>query len=272
MATWVKDIVQALKNLGGQATEKNLHEEIRRIRMGSFPNSWKGIINHTLGDYSSDSNFFKGRDYFQKIDHGIWALRDYDATRQKAIPVRRRPQAISPIYQPTESMDEIANALRTIKQYREYEDPDSPSWKEYVAEFFHILGFSTIEKNPRMLTLATLGTNHTPKAVVGYIHSDENFNEILPGLTWESHILYAAFYYSVTWGVLTNGMQIKVINYAHGKAQKTTSWPDFDTVIREEKIDPFISLFKTFSIIKSNQSASAPVPQQGQPPDVSTRL
>ena len=37
MATWVEDIVQALKNLGGQAHRKQILEEVKRIRKEPLP-------------------------------------------------------------------------------------------------------------------------------------------------------------------------------------------------------------------------------------------
>src|SRR5260370_29536020 len=122
-------------------------------------------------------------------------------------------------YLPPESFEEISNILRTIKQYRDYQQPDSPSWKEYVKELFYILGFSTEDINPRLIALNVMGSNHTPKAIVGFVHSGENFEDIVPGLPWESYVFMAANYYKILWGSLKHCLQL-VINHYPGAAVK----------------------------------------------------
>ncbi len=76
MATWVEDIEQALKNLGGQATLSQIYEEVKRIRKDPLPATWKASIRERIEAHSSDSQNFKGKDIFRKVDKGIWALKD----------------------------------------------------------------------------------------------------------------------------------------------------------------------------------------------------
>ena len=76
---------------------------------------------------------------------------------------------------------------------------ESPSWKEYVQEIFHILGFSTEEKAPRLYILKDIGSNIAAKAMVLYILPSENFEHIVPGIDWESHLFFAVNYFHIEW-------------------------------------------------------------------------
>lgn len=254
--TWVEDIIQALKNLGSQATLSQIYEEVRRIRQGPLPKMWQHIIQDTIYQHSSDTQKFQGNDLFRKVDKGVWSIRKQTAVAQSTHPVTMQKDTIPHNYLPPESFEEIANILRTIKQYRDYQNPDSTSWKEYVDELFHILGFSTDEKNSRLMTLNVIGSNHTPRAVVGFIHPDESFEEMVPGLSWESYLLFAANYYQIDWGILTDGLKLKVVHYQDREVKQLTCWPDFDGIVCHEKLDTFCTIYKVFSFIKGNASKS----------------
>jgi len=71
MATWVEDIVQALKNLGGQAHRKQILEEVKRIRKEPLPESIAEVIQRTIQDHSSVQRI-RGNDLFRKV--GNWCL------------------------------------------------------------------------------------------------------------------------------------------------------------------------------------------------------
>lgn len=252
MATWVEDIVQALKNLGGQAHRKQIFAEITRIRKGPLPASLEETVQRVIQDHSSDSNGFRGDDLFKKIGNGVWALRDQSQIIQPSSHIKKQSEFIPSNYLPPESLDDIANLLQTIKQYRDFQHPDSSSWKEYIDEFFHILGFSIDKKNPRLMTLNEMDSSHTPKAIVGFVHPGEDFEEILPGLSWESYLFLAANYYQINWGIITDGLQLKIIHFINGETKQLFNWADFDCIIQNEKIDTFCSVYKIFSFIKGN--------------------
>ena len=258
VVTWVEDIVQALKNLGGRATEAQIQNEVKRIRKGHLPSSWKNIINHRLGDYSSDTSDFKNEDFFQKVDKGVWALRNQNAPPQQIHQTVKQKTTIPRNYLPTEPLEEIENVLRTIKQYRDYQHPDTIAWREYVDEFFHILGFSTENKNSRLMTLSLMGANHTPRVIVCYINPAENFEEITHELTWESYLFFAAHYYQIEWGVLTDGLQLKVIHYKGHEPEQLSYWPDLDSVVKQERLDTFCTIYKVLSYIKHIPGSSSP--------------
>jgi hypothetical protein len=261
MATWIEDIIQALKNLGGQGTNEEIFAEVKRIRKPPLPKTWHAMIIKEIGMRYRDTDYFNGNDLFRKLDRGFWAFRDQAGTTPTPQPTRKpksnlkqNPNPISPL---SESFEEITNILSTIKQYRDYQNPDSASWKEYVKEFFHILGFSTEEITARLFTLNVMGSNHTPKAIVGFIHPGEDFEDIIPGLTWESHLFLAAKNNQIDWGILTNGLQLKVIHYKSSDNQQATFWPDLDGIIQNEKADTFFTIYKVFSYIKGQKDYKA---------------
>lgn len=147
--TWIEDIVRAITNLGGQATLTQIYEEVKRIRQGPLPKMWQHIIQDTIYQHSSDTQKYQGNDLFRKVDKGVWSLQNHVETSQPVLRAPKQKATVPQNYLPPESFEEIANILRTIKQYRDYQHPDSSTWKEYVDEFFHVLGFSTDEKKPK---------------------------------------------------------------------------------------------------------------------------
>lgn len=80
MATWLEDIVEALRALGGSADYEQIYAEVAARRTG-LPATWKQTIQGTIERASSDSkNYRAGRpDLFyavRGIHGGAWGLRD----------------------------------------------------------------------------------------------------------------------------------------------------------------------------------------------------
>lgn len=78
MATWLQDITTSLINLGGIAHYDDLYPEIKRVRGGVFPESWKQIIQRNIQDHSADSNGYRGLDLFYSVNgigSGVWGLK-----------------------------------------------------------------------------------------------------------------------------------------------------------------------------------------------------
>ena len=252
MTTLVEDVRKAINNLGGQATLRQIYGEVELIKDSPLPKSWQANVRQAIETHSSDSHVFQGKDYFRKIRKGIWALRDQEGII-KSLPTKHKNVEKKPkgILIP-ESFETVANYLRTIKEYREYSNPASSAWIEYLQEFFHIIGFSTEKQESRLFFLKNMGGNTTSKAIVVIVLPGEDFEEIIPGLKWETYLLFAANYYQTEWGILFNGLQLKVINYGGGKKQPAHFWPDLDGIIEYEKLDSFFTIYKVFSFIKDH--------------------
>ena len=259
MTTMVDDIIQAFRNLGGQSSLTELYNEIERIRVEPLTTQWKANVRGLLQTYSSDSPRFKGgKDYFYRTNIG-WGFRNnfqehalQEYREHHVIPSRNN--AVS------ETFDAISNTFRTIKEYRDYANPNSSSWKDYIQEFFLLLGFSTEHLDSRLMALKDMGAERI-LALVVYIQPGEDTEQAGSGVTWESYLQFAANYYQVGWGIMTNGVMLKIIRYKSRSTEIYADWPEFDSIIVEEKVDTFFSVHKFFATIKSGKTA-APQPDK----------
>ena len=254
MTSMLEDVVQALKNLGGQAILLEIYNEVQRIRVDPLSKSWQAGIRGTLEVHSPNSNIFNGKDLFRKIGPGTWALTDgsdanyFRSGKQKKIQQKslgrqtREPQPI------TESFEIISNMFRTIREYRDYSNPATPAWQGYIQELFHLMHFDTEKLDERIFALKNMGDKHV-LALVVYVQPGENFEYPLPGLSWESYLKYAANYYKIDWGVLTDGLKIKLFDY-HRSSEPFFFSPDFDGILLQGKLDSFFTVYKQFATIK----------------------
>jgi hypothetical protein len=260
MNEWAVEIVEILKVLGGKAPLKQIYIEFRANHPEHLPSHWHQLIQGTLQKHSSVEGRFDGNHYFYQVEKGVWQLMgdsEVDVSQALlAMPSKHtqkrstRDKAISQIFNTTESFEDIENIRRTIKEYREYYEPKSLSWKNYIHEIFSILGFSVTIINPRLATLNVIGANHKPNALVAFIQPEENFEEAAPGFTWDSHLLFAASFYQLDWGILTDGLQMKVNQYEDHQLKQTHYWPQFDESVCEIQSATFLSMYKVISSIK----------------------
>ena len=161
-----------------------------------------------------------------------------------------------------DSFETIANFLKTIKEYRDYAHPDTPEWREYIHEFFHVLGFRTESIAPRLISLLDIGAQGTPKALVMIIEPGENFDEIIPGLDWLSYLFYAANFQHVNWGFLTNGVELRVFDFRRKDYQKTFFWANLDGIVMDGRLDSFFTIYKIFCYMRGKKGESAPTPRK----------
>jgi len=272
MATLVQDVAQALKNLGGQARLVEIYAEVERIRTVPLPVSWQANIREAIESHSADSMRFRGRDYFRKVDTGVWALRD-GARQPKPMPTPPpyptpqpppKPIGVSPTHPGVNpiSIEQVENCLNTIREYRMYAQPGETSWKEYVEEFFNVLGFSMESLESRLYRLHLIGTQDNAKALVCFVEPGENFNEIVPGLEWEKYMEFAAAYYQLSWGILTNGLELKTIQFEQNAVVQNRHWHNLDGIIQANLVEPFFEMYKFFADL---QGETQPLPQSHAP-------
>ena len=155
-----------------------------------------------------------------------------------------------------DSFETIANFLKTIKEYRDYAHPDTPEWVEYIQEFFHVLGFHTEQIASRLISLNDIGTQNTPKALVMLIAPGENFDEIIPTLDWLSYLFYAANYHHVNWGILTNGIEMRVFDFKRKDYKQTFFLANLDGIVQDGRLDSFFTIYKIFSYMRGRKGES----------------
>lgn len=250
--SWVVDIVQALTNLGGEAHRKEIIEEVKRIRTGPLPLRLEETIQRTIQNNSSDSKGFKGTDLFKKMGNGVWKLRDIGVDIQPLSPSPRKKSGTQSNNRPPESLEEIASILRTIKEYREYYDPKSPNWREYIASLFQILGFSTDNVHPLVMKLHAIGSNEHVKALVWNTYQEDDREVFWLSEEWEKIAVGIAEVNITNWMLVTNGLYLKMIQYKGRKVFKKFFWQEFDTIVCQEQIDTFYQIYKVFALIKAD--------------------
>jgi hypothetical protein len=265
-SSWLEQVVQALNDLGGQATTGQICDQVSRIHPGPLPKSWQSIASLTIYQHSSDTKFFRGKeDLFEKVGKGEWALRDRQPEIEKPLLLQQRKRSTQPGHLHSEPMDEVRSILRTIKEYREFKEPSWPSWKEYVSELFHILGFSTRQVDSRLVTLYRMGSSYPPCAASLFVQPAENFTQMVTGLPWESHLFYAAQYHHAKWGILTNGLSIEVMDFSITNSPPPTRWMEFDKIIQAENVDAFLPIYQAFCEIRDQgPQADVAVPRSRQ--------
>lgn len=252
--SWVVDIVQALTNLGGEAHRKEIIEEVKRIRTEPLPLRLEETIQRTIQNNSSDSKGFKGNDLFQKMGDGFWRLRDQSLASLATSPSPKKKPNVSVHNSPPQSSEEITNILRTIKEYRDYFDPESPNWRDYIAALFQILGFSTKNENIVPMKLHLLGSDDHIVAIVWNMSPGEDPENLWSSTDFENALSIIAESFHTPWVVVTNGVYLKIIQFNRKRVMQRFFWQYFDTVVIQEQFETFNQIFKVISLIKSDSN------------------
>lgn len=295
MATWVEDILQALKDMGGKGSLDEIYDRVALIRKEPMPPTWKSSIRERIEAHSRDSKNFQGKHYFTKLDKGIWALSDFNSTN---IPDQIIEEEIHNLtmennftitenglfmgkellkFSLEDSLESISILFQTIKEYREYADKDNiAAWFEYIHDIFSILGLNMIKISQRLFKLQDMGVDHEPKALVCVVGPYEDYENIAYEVTWESYLLYASKFHKLDWVILTNGLQFKVINYSEDQEKQKFFQMEFDEAIQKGNINSFFTFYKILNVInhfpkKSEPSASSGVNSKTKGNDKDTK-
>lgn len=277
MATWVEDILQALKDLGGKGTLREIYDQVALIRKEPMPITWESSIRERIEAHSEDSKNFRGKHYFTKLGKGVWGLSNFEFSNDLGqINVKEIDTTImennSPITENSlftgkellkfsleDSLESISHLFQTIKEYREYADKDNVAgWFQYIHDIFSILGLNTIKISERLFKLQDLGVDQDPKALVCIVGPYENFEYIAYDVTWESYLLYAAKYHRLDWVILTNGLQFKVINYSDDVEKQKFFQMEFDEVVEKGNINSFFTFYKLLNVINRVSKKNGP--------------
>lgn len=252
--SWVVDIVQALTNLGGEAHRKQVIEEVKRIRTEPLPARLEETVQRTIQSNSSDSKGFQGNDLFQKMGNGIWKLRDQEVSFLENSPSPKKTPNVSVHNSPPQSSEEITNILRTIKEYRDYFDPESPNWSEYVGTLFQIFGFSTKNKSNNFIELRLMGSDDKLLAMAFNPGPDEDSVNFWS--SQENEVIFSglAEVLKTKWVIVTNGHFLKLFQFKGKRVVQRFLWQDFDTIVHQEQLDTFYQIYKVFSLIKSDSN------------------
>ena len=168
MATWVEDILQALKDMGGKGSLNEIYDRVALIRKEPMPPTWKSSVRERIEAHSRDSKNFRGKHYFTILDKGIWALIDFislnvpgqiieeeihNSIMENNSTITENGLFIGKEllkFSLEDSLESISILFQTIKEYREYADKDNiAAWFEYIHDIFSILGLNMIKISKR---------------------------------------------------------------------------------------------------------------------------
>lgn len=82
--TWLVEIIESMKEIGGYGNYKNIYEKIEERGNKDISNrkSWKAAVRAAIETHSSDSDVFNGKDdIFYSVcgkGRGIWGLRNFE--------------------------------------------------------------------------------------------------------------------------------------------------------------------------------------------------
>lgn len=253
-------IIEALKNLGGQGTLKEIHDELERIRTPSRPYYHPQGIRKMLDDNSPDSSNFKGQDYFRKPQIGFYSLTDQTGTRlakpKYSVSGNERKKTKTKSVKKagvSESFETLSNILATIKEYRVYSDPNSSSWEGYIQEFFHLIGFKTTQLGSRFFSLDDIENNNSSLALLSIVKPNEDFENIIDGISWENYILFASKFYRIDWGILTDGFNLKILDCSGTEIRSTFFLSKLDEMVMNNEFETFYTVYKEFSKLRNNE-------------------
>ncbi|MBI9045407.1 MAG: hypothetical protein JEZ06_13030 [Anaerolineaceae bacterium] len=155
------------------------------------------------------------------------------------------------------TIETITSTLNTIKEYRVFTNPNAPSWEGYIQEIFHIFGFRTEKLCDQIIALSEIGSSKTePKVLVGLLKPDEIITDIDSIHLWGTQITKNLEEYNVDWGIITDGLQFKLISLSRKGVRSLYFWVNFSGIIEKERVDSFMTVYKVFTyIISGNRNA-----------------
>ena len=96
MKIWIDYILEAFRNLGGEARLSEIYDEVKKLRLAnsaSLSRTWKATVRREIEQNSSDSEAFVGNrgDLFyapKGKGRGVWALRKRSFNYKKMIIIK----------------------------------------------------------------------------------------------------------------------------------------------------------------------------------------
>lgn len=148
----------------------------------------------------------------------------------------------------TNTYESIQNLFKTIKEYRDYANPnDENSWKGYIIDFFQLLGFTMHQSYERIYTLKSIGSDSISSILIGLSLPQENSIKICNWLDWSYLLKIDADSRNLRWGIWTNGMEIKIFDLTRDDYTDVYCWMNIENIISDGLEDGFYQVHNIFS-------------------------
>jgi len=166
---------------------------------------------------------------------------------------------------PPDSFETIHNMMGTIREYREYAQPNSPSWDKYILDVFNILGFNTKYETKGLISLSEMGGKRSKQAIVELIKLDEKFDDFVPDKGWTITLAFRLLIHEIEgdWVILTNGQKIKIFNFNHNP-KKFYLQVNLEAILKDDNFDDFFDFCNIISLIRGKpiHAIEQPVPKR----------
>jgi hypothetical protein len=142
--TWVEELVEYFRELGGEAHYTDLYRHIESNPRRPLGRSWQAVVRRTIEEHSSDSTIWHKRrlpDLFRSVDglgEGRWALRNPEIARNHLV---LRSNADSP----WNDVEGISYQFgRTVPNWRKVRSGDEALVERIVDGKHYLIGRGTI--------------------------------------------------------------------------------------------------------------------------------
>lgn len=168
--TWVEDVVEYFRELGGEAHYSDLYRHIAQNPRRSLGRSWQAVVRRTIEEHSSDSTIWSKRhlpDLFRSVDGlggGRWALRSLGGAQHHLI-LRSNPGS------PWHDSDGVSYEFgRTVPNWTKVQPGDVALIERIVDGRHFLVGVATI---------GSVNDQHDGRFIANYSEY-QNFTQPVP--------------------------------------------------------------------------------------------
>ncbi len=110
--------------------------------------------------------------------------------------------------------EDVLASLSVMREYREYADTSSlDTWKEkYIHEVISALGFNAQAAGKHITRLYPLGSTEPLVSLCFVVDAKESLDNTLMGRNWMEKTIRALREHGLSWGLLTNGKQWRILH------------------------------------------------------------
>jgi predicted transport protein len=156
------------------------------------------------------------------------------------------------------SFEKILTDMNRIRDHYAHRQDNEDASEAYIQGFFRVLGYQTAKKAPRLLSLTAAHADTSSSVLVLLTTPEESPEQTSHGLSLYTYLFYAANYYQARWGVVTNGHQLRILDFCRSDYQDAFFSADLDGIISNKQLEDFFTIYKIFHYMNSHNDEIAP--------------
>lgn len=149
--------------------------------------------------------------------------------------------------------EEMNTLFFTVKEYREYSSPDSPSWNAFILDIFNVLGFVPTLVSHNLFSISLNGevNNSSVALAIIPIRNNETYKDI-------SQLFPEGDYKQLSkykWLVVSDGLTFEFFDLQVENSSLLLS-VDLEKILTDQRIDSFHRFYRALFIIQEENSTS----------------